>query len=204
VNWAPRFARFVTQVVVRMPWLWRVFRPALSKTFDRLAPTWDMRSVDQLRLGAIALALDAVERPPGTVLDLGTGTGAVARNAAERWPDAEITGADVSPGMVEEARRRATSARQRYDVADASRLPYADGAFDLVALNNMIPFFDELARVTAPGGHVAIAFSRGPETPIWVPLDRVRAELERRNFPHITTFSNGPGQSLLARKGERA
>jgi ubiquinone/menaquinone biosynthesis C-methylase UbiE len=203
VNWAPRFARFVTQVVVRMPWLWRLFRPALTRTFDRLAPTWDSRSVDQIRLGAIALALDAVEPPPQTVLDLGTGSGSVARQAAARWPDAEITGADVSAGMVEEARRRATSARQRYDIADASRLPYADGAFQLVALNNMIPFFDELARVTAPGGRVAIAFSRGPETPIWVPLDRVRAELEKRNFAHITTFSNGLGQSLLARKNDQ-
>jgi len=204
VRLAPRFARFVTQVVVRVPWLWRVFRPALSATFDRLAPTWDTRSVDQIRLGAIMLAFDAVEPPPRTVLDLGTGTGSVARHTAERWPEAEITGADVSPGMVEEARRRATGERQRYDVADASRLPYPDAAFELVALNNMIPFFDELARVTAPGGRVAIAFSRGPDTPIWVPLDRVRAELERRNFAHITTFSNGPGQSLLAVKGDRA
>lgn len=204
MNWAPRFARLVTDVVVRAPWLWRVFRPALSKTFDRLAPTWDSRSVDQLRLGAIALALDEVAPPPATVLDLGTGTGSVARDAARRWPDAEITGADVSVGMVEEARRRATNARQRYDVADAARLPYADGVFELVALNNMIPFFDELARVTAPGGRVAIAFSRGPETPIWVPLERVRAELERRNFAHVTTFSNGLGQSLLAVKADRA
>jgi ubiquinone/menaquinone biosynthesis C-methylase UbiE len=204
VNWAPRFARFVTQVVVRVPWLWRLFRPALTRTFDRLAPTWDSRSVDQFRLGAIALALDAVEPPPQTVLDLGTGSGSVARQAAARWPDAEITGADVSAGMVEEARRRATSARQRYDIADASRLPYADGAFELVALNNMIPFFDELARVTARGGRVAIAFSRGPETPIWVPLDRVSAELEKRNFVHITTFSNGLGQSLLARKNDQS
>lgn len=204
MNWAPRFARLVTDVVVRAPWLWRVFRPALSKTFDRLAPTWDSRSVDQLRLGAIALALDEVAPPPATVLDLGTGTGSVARDAARRWPDAEITGADVSVGMVEEARRRATNARQRYDVADAARLPYADGVFELVALNNTIPFFDELARVTAPGGRVAIAFSRGPETPIWVPLERVRAELERRNFAHVTTFSNGLGQSLLAVKADRA
>ena len=41
------------------------------------------------------------------------------------------------------------------DVGDASALPYESAAFDLVTLNNMIPFFDELARVTAPGGYVA-------------------------------------------------
>jgi SAM-dependent methyltransferase len=123
--------------------------------------------------------------------------------AAERWPEADVTGADVSRGMVEQARLRSTSGRQRYEVADASNLPYPDGAFELVAMNNMIPFFDEIERVTAPGGQVAIAFSRGPQTPIWVPLERVRSELERRNFSHVATFSGGPGLSLLARKADR-
>ena len=104
--------------------------------------------------------------------------------------------------MVEQARRRATSERQRYDVADAASLPYPDDAFELVAMNNMIPFFDEIARVTAPGGLVAIAYSRGPQTPIWVPLERVRTELERRNFSHVATFSGGAGLSLLARKAD--
>jgi len=198
-----RFARFVTQTVVRAPWLWRLFRPSLTATFDRLAPEWDTRSVDQIRLGAIRVAFDAVDSAPRTVLDLGTGTGSVARLATERWPEADVTGADVSQGMVEQARRRATSERQRYDVADASRLPYPDGAFELVAMNNMIPFFDEIERVTAPRGQVAIAYSRGPQTPIWVPLERVRSELERRNFTHVATFSGGAGLSLLARKADR-
>ena len=199
MSWAPKFARLVTRIVTRAPWLWRLFRPLLAATFDRLAPSWDAR-IAQDRLSAIGLAFDAVDPPPRTVLDLGTGTGSVARNAAERWPEAEIVGADVSAGMIEQARRNA-GPRERYDVADAAGLPYADGTFDLVALNNMIPFFDELARVTAPGGRVAIAFSRGPETPIYVPLERVGDELARRNFSHITTFSDGPGQSLLAEKG---
>ena len=202
MNWAPRFARLVTRVVVRVPGLWRLFRPALAATFDRLAPDWDQR-MSPTRLTAIREALEAVETAPRAILDLGTGTGSVARLAAELWPDAEIVGADVSAGMIEEARSRATGPRQRYEVADAARLPYEDGAFELVALNNMIPFFDELARVTAPGGTVAIAFSSGPETPIYVPLERVQAELERRNFSHVTTFSPGPGQSLLAQKANR-
>ena len=38
----------------------------------------------------------------------------------------------------------------------------------------MIPFFDELARVTAPGGYVVFSFSTGPETPIWVSSERLR------------------------------
>ena len=36
-----RFARLVTDVVVRFPALWRLFRGPLTRNFDRLAPTWD-------------------------------------------------------------------------------------------------------------------------------------------------------------------
>jgi ubiquinone/menaquinone biosynthesis C-methylase UbiE len=133
------------------------------------------------------------------VLDLGTGTGAVARLAAQLWPDADVLGVDASPGMIAEARQLG---HERYEVADASRLPFRDESFELVTLNNMIPFFDELARVTTPGGLVAIAFSLGPQTPIWVPLPTVREQLERRGFAHVANFAAGPGVALLARKDD--
>ncbi|MGH3002547.1 MAG: class I SAM-dependent methyltransferase [Gaiellaceae bacterium] len=202
LSFEQRFARLVTTVVVRVPALWPILRGPLRKNFDRLAPEWDASRVDDRRLAAMAAALDAIAEAPARVLDLGTGTGGVARRASARWPEAQVTGADVSTGMVAEARRLATSERQRYEVADASALPFDAGAFDLVTLSNMIPFFDELTRVTAPGGHVAIAYTRGPQTPIWVPLERVRAELERRGFAHVANFEANGGLSLLARKGD--
>jgi len=111
-------------------------------------------------------------------------------------------GADVSPGMIEEARR--LGGNVHYDVADASDLPYDDGAFDLVTLSNMIPFFDELARVTAPGGLVIVAFTMGDRTPIFVPLGRVRSELEKRGFSHVADFDVGAGTALLAKNAERS
>ncbi len=64
-------------------------------------------------------------------------------------------------------------------------------------MNNMIPFFDELARVTAPGGQVAVSYSRGASTPIWVPLERVQAELERRNFSHVAISRRVPASVCL-------
>lgn len=191
-----RFARFVTDVVVRAPFLWRLFRGRMTRNFDKLAPEWDATRVSRDRLVAMIAVLDAIG-PPTRALDVGTGTGAVARLLSERWPAAEVTGLDVSPGMIGEARRLG---KERYDVGDASALPYEDAAFDLVTLNNMIPFFDELARVTAPGGYVAIAYSMGPSTPIWVPLERVRDELTRRGFLHIADFEAGGGLALLARR----
>ena len=194
---AQRFARFVTGAVVRAPFLWRLFRGSMTRNFDRLAPEWQATRVSRERLAPMDAALDALPEPPRRALDVGTGTGAVARVLAERWPGAEVTGVDVSPGMIAEAGRLGA---ERYDVGDASKLPYADGSFDLVTLNNMIPFFDEVTRVAAPGGHVAVSFSMGPSTPIWVPLERVRAELERRGFEHVADFAVGNGLSHLARK----
>jgi ubiquinone/menaquinone biosynthesis C-methylase UbiE len=191
-----RFARLVTDVVVRAPFLWRFFRRRLTRSFDKLAPEWDETRVSRDRLASIIAPLDAIGAPT-RALDVGTGTGAVARLLTERWPGAEVTGVDVSPGMIAEARRLGP---ERYDVGDASALPYDDGSFDLVTMNNMIPFFDELARVTAPGGYVAIAYSMGPRTPIWVPLERVRDELQRRGFLHLADFEAGTGVALLARR----
>ena len=201
---AQRLVRLATALTVRAPVLWRLFRGPMRRNFDRLAPEWDGPRARPDRLQPILRAMEAVPDVPARVLDVGTGSGAVARLVARHWPTAEIVGADSSPGMIEQARRLASTPRERYDVAVASRLPYPDEPFDAVLLNNMIPFFDELARVTAPGGVVAIAYSLGSRTPIWVPLARVRRELERRGFAHVADFSAGAGVSLLARKDDRS
>ena len=197
MNAGQRFARLVTDLVVRHPALWRLFRGPLRSQFDKLAPQWDARR-DAQAFEPVRVALDKLSEPPHRALDLGTGTGSVARILAERYPEADIVGVDISERMLDEARRRTDSPRVRYDAADAERLPYDDASFDLVTLGNMIPFFDELARVVAPGGHVLFAFSAGPQTPIYVSSDRLRAELTRRGFAEFAEVSAGRGTALLA------
>ena len=197
-----RFARYVTNLVVRAPFLWRFFRGTMRRQFDRLAPVWDSTRVDPEKLAPLQAALESLPDPPARVLDVGTGTGVAARLVASLFPDADVTGVDTSPGMIEEARRLSTG--QQYDVADAAKLPFGDASFDLVTLNNMIPFFNEIARVTAPGGTVAICYTRGAETPIWVPPERVQNELVSRGFAHVADFPVGPGIAVLARKDEVA
>ncbi|HYA08873.1 MAG TPA: hypothetical protein VEG24_04740, partial [Gaiellaceae bacterium] len=59
---------------------------------------------------------------------------------------------------------------------------------------------DELSRVTAAGGAIVISFSRGAETPIFVPAERLRRELGRRGFAEFAAFSAGPATALLARR----
>ena len=196
-----RFARVVTNAVVRRPALWRLFRAPLRRQFESLAPGWDARRTPG-RIEAYEAALAALPAEPVRALDLGTGTGDGALALARRFPEAEVVGADLAAGMVAEARRKTPpdlGGRVRFQVADAARLPFRDGEFDLVAMNNMIPFFDELARVLAPGGRVVFAFSGGAQTPIYVPPDRLRRELAARGFTEFAEFSVGTGTALAAK-----
>jgi ubiquinone/menaquinone biosynthesis C-methylase UbiE len=196
-----RFARLVTDAVVRRPALWRLFRGPLRSMFDGLASTWETR-IGPHHLWALDLALEDVTPPP-RALDLGTGTGVVALALAERYPEAKVVGIDLSPGMIEEARRKLPpelAGRVSFEVGDASALEFPDGDFDLVVLSNMIPFSDELARVVARGGTLVLSFSRGAETPIYVAPERLRSELGSRGFVEFAEFSANPATALRAKR----
>jgi len=207
VSLGQRFARLTTDIVVRRPRLWFLLRGPMRFQFDRLAPQWDSLRSSDTAYAPYEAALEQVEPPPKRALDLGTGTGGAAFAIASRFPQAEVIGVDLAKRMIELARGKLTDelrGRVRFEVADAARLPYADLSFDLVGLSNMIPFFDELDRVLAPGGFLIVAFSGGAGTPIYVPTERLRSELSRRGFTDFAEFSTDPGTALLARKGARA
>jgi SAM-dependent methyltransferase len=197
-----RFARLATRAVVARPALWRLFRRPLRAQFDWLAPVWESRRGPEA-LSPLASALERLATPPRRALDVGTGTGKAARLAARLFPEAEVVGVDLSPGMIEEARRllpRELSGRVRFEVGDASALPFEDGAFDLVVLLNMIPFFGELERVTAPGGTLVFAFYSGAATPMYTPPETIRTRLAERGFGKFEEFAAGDGTGFLARK----
>lgn len=195
------FARFATRAVVARPGLWLIFRGPLRALFDQIAPAWDARRPDTP--ASLPAALERLPGAPRRVLDLGTGTGKAARALARRFPEAEIVGVDLSPAMVEEARRllpAELAPRVFLEVGDAAALRFDDGAFDLVVLLNMIPFFPELARVTAPGGWVVVASSSGPGTPIYVPPETVRRRLGPLGFDAFEELAAGESTALLARR----
>ena len=193
------FARVVTVAVVRWPRVWPLFRAPIAWMFGRIAATWDRdRAPDAY--APLEVALANVDGAIRTVLDIGTGTGEAAVLAARRFPGAAVHAVDVAPAMIAHARRKAADAPVTFEVADASRLPYADGTFDLVTAGNMIPFFDELARIVAPRGYAVFSFSAGRETPIYVPPERLRREFEARGFTEFAQFAAARGTAFLARK----
>jgi 2-polyprenyl-3-methyl-5-hydroxy-6-metoxy-1,4-benzoquinol methylase len=141
--------------------------PDAFKAFE--SDGWSARAgtYDALMARATAFAveplLDAARVRPGLrVLDVGCGLGALAAAAAARG--AEVTGVDLAPGMLEEARRR--HPQIEFLLADAEALPFGDGAFDVALgafLVNHLPHPEtaakELARVAR---RVALAMW-GPE-----------------------------------------
>jgi len=196
-----KLARVATEAVTRRPALWRVFRPLLRTQFEGLAPVWD-RIVSPGHLDPLLAALEGVE-PPRRAVDVGTGTGAAALAVAERFPEAEVTGIDLSPAMVAAATAKlppGLAGRVRFRVGDATALPLEDAWCELVTLANMIPVPRELARVLAPGGTLVCAFSRGAATPIYVPAERLRRELGAQGFSDFADFSAGAGTALRARR----
>jgi SAM-dependent methyltransferase len=93
------------------------------------------------------------------ILDVGTGTGAVALAIEARTRSAEIVGIDPSEAFLAAARKNAASSRVRFEVGDAQALRFPDASFDqtlsLLVLNfvkDPSKAIAEMRRVTRPGG----------------------------------------------------
>jgi demethylmenaquinone methyltransferase / 2-methoxy-6-polyprenyl-1,4-benzoquinol methylase len=109
--------------------------------------------------------LDRFRRPGPLrrVLDIGCGTGELARLVARHYPSARVLGADFTRAMLENAagssEHRPEGPRLDFARATALRLPFADGSFDVVTnafvarnLADLSVAFREVARVLRPGG----------------------------------------------------
>ncbi len=188
----------MNNLVTRAPWTWRLVRGPMTRFFDRAAPTWDERfSSDPTRLAPLAAALDLLPHPPARVLDVGTGTGAAAEIAKERWPGAEVVGIDISPAMIEQATRAHPGIRVL--AADVADLDPGEG-YDLVIMLNMPPFFEPVSALLRPGGSVAHIASRGSTTPFYTSADKLRQGYQRHGLETVAAGTAGPGTYYLARR----
>jgi ubiquinone/menaquinone biosynthesis C-methylase UbiE len=107
------------------------------------------------------------------VLDVACGTGVVARLAATRvGPTGTVAGLDLNPEMLAVARALPPppGARITWHEGNASAMPLADAAFDVVLCQQGVQFFPdraaalrEMHRVLAPGGRLALSVWRAPQ-----------------------------------------
>jgi demethylmenaquinone methyltransferase/2-methoxy-6-polyprenyl-1,4-benzoquinol methylase len=161
-----------------------LFAP-LGPTYDRYAtilslgqdPRWRRFLVSRIEAG-----------PRDTVLDVATGTGAVARVLLAR-KGCTVVGLDQSPEMLAEARRRLPAAVTLVE-GTADALPFPDGSFDALTFTYLLRYVPdpaatlrELARVVRPGATIAgleFGLPRGLWRPFWELYVRVGLPLAGR------------------------
>ena len=139
--------------------------PTLSEAEEKMFATSDGYELYMgrwSRLLAPAYAAFAGVRDGDRILDVGTGTGAVAATLGSMLPRSDITGVDLSAGFVAYAKKNAGSSRLRFQTGDAQALPFGDASFDQtmsLLVINFIPDHEkalaEMRRVTRSRGVVS-------------------------------------------------
>ena len=153
-----------------------LFAP-LGATYDRYARLLSFGQDPRWR----SFLVSRIPPDAHRVLDVATGTAAVAIELARADPARTVVGLDQSPEMLAAGRDRVADAglggRIELREGRAESLPFADGEFDALTFTYLLRYVDdvpatlrELARVVRPGGTVAMlefALPRGIWRPLW-------------------------------------
>lgn len=135
-----------------------------ARYFDRWAKTYDSDLARfDYRLPAIAAALTAPILPSGAhILDIGIGTGLIARAIKSACPGTYIAGVDISAKMLASAQMA-----DEVHICDAGSqiLPFAENTFDAAVAVGVLEFIAhpawtliQAARVLKPGGHLIVVY----------------------------------------------
>jgi len=163
---------------------------SVSAGYERFMGRWS-------RLLAPAYIAFAGVKDSDRVLDVGTGTGALASALEAATTSSEIVGIDPSAGFINYAKKNVKSGRASFEVGDAQALRFADESFDqtmALLVMNFVPDHNkaivEMRRVTRPQGVVSACvwdYNAGMEMLrfFWdevVALEPVMAPKDERNM----------------------
>lgn len=134
---------------------------SVVKVYSAFAPVYD--ATFGMVVGRYHRHIGAAAGGVRRVLEIGVGTGLTLRH----YPaSAEVTAVDICPAMLERAERqlqRGVQARVTLQLADAERLPFADGSFEMVVLPFVVSvtpeparLVEEARRLLAPGGQMVV------------------------------------------------
>jgi SAM-dependent methyltransferase len=195
---------------------------SVAALYDQVAASyhrWWAPVIAPATLHLLDLVQPAIARQPrATLVDLGAGTGPLARAAVERWPAVRAVALDLSRGMLELGHQEAAhtlpaAARRRLEWVHgvADHLPMADGSVDAVVssftlqyLPSRVAALREARRVCRPRGLVAVVtwlVGNWPFAP-WQILDSLLEELGivRPRSSEARTFRSLPSAAALMRR----
>lgn len=160
----------------------------IKSMFDSIAQKYDMMNTamslfqhKRWRNKALKEAIKQLlpQKENFKILDIATGTGDLAFRLHHLIPDAEITGIDVSDGMLDIAKKKLEGMKQRdknlitFKKGDSLSLPFHNGEFDMVTVaygvrnfSDIRKGFREMRRVLKPNGVLCIIELSTPMGPV--------------------------------------
>jgi SAM-dependent methyltransferase len=141
---------------------------------------------------------------PGALLEVGCGPGRLLESVAKRGFARELVGVDLSPYLLERARKRLRGRHVRLVHADGLALPSEDESFDAVVAAHYVGHMPaevraaaavELVRVVRPGGHVVVVDHRWHDWPEVAGLRRDRAWRFNGGLVELTVFERVEARS---------
>jgi len=186
-------------------------REAQKNSWNNFAPGWRkwddftmrfLQSQRQQIIEALALEVD------NNVLDIAAGTGEPGLSIASVVRNGNVTAVDLSEEMLNIANEKAKALglnNFHTTVADATKLPFQDSAFDAVSCRLGFMFFPdmvlaakEMIRVLKPGGKLAVTVWGEPEKNLWV---TAMVGAIKRHLDMPTPLPDTPGMFRCSQPG---
>jgi malonyl-CoA O-methyltransferase len=128
----------------------------VKASFSKSAATYDQHAVMHEQI--INELLASINGNYQKILDIGCGTGTLVAKLVDKFPQAEIIGIDLAPGMIEQAKAKVNTPEVAFLIGDGEALDFKAGSFDLVVSTSSLHWMDcqqvfkEIRRVLKPGG----------------------------------------------------
>jgi SAM-dependent methyltransferase len=148
-----------------VPDVYATITEADAAVVTQVGDAMEVSAADPQHLAMVGTYLDDLRvTPGGRVLEIGCGTGAIARQLAARPEVAEVVGVDPSPLLIERARELGANIDGlTFAVGDGRALPFAGPEFDAAVLHRVLSHVPgpetalaEAFRVLRPGGRLAV------------------------------------------------
>lgn len=185
----------------------------VEQMFDAIAPAYDFMNTAMTfglhrwwRNRALhALDIPKATQSPMRALDVATGTGDVAFRLHTINPAMEITGIDLSEGMLNIAREKLakmpadTRQKLKFRKGDSLALDFSDNSFDFITVaygvrnfENLRQGYKEMLRVLKPGGHLCVIELSCPRSPMTRSLYNLYS---RRIIPTVGKMVSGDSRA---------
>lgn len=180
----------------------QVFFDDWSKNYDAFRLSRWFQFTQKLATGMMDI------KPESHVLDVGCGTGFAVIEIARQLDRGKACGIDISPGMIEKARRNIPEellGRVSFHQASADGIPYPDGEFDYILCTNSFHHYPdtqralkEMYRVLRPGGMLVILDNATDLSLYTWAWDRILRLFETGHVRYYTTNELG---EMISRAG---